>query len=57
MLDLHRDKGAIHNFSGMWKVRKDSRNKQETKRTHRWGARLCGVANQSQPRGLCLHHL
>jgi hypothetical protein len=39
MSDLHRDKGAIHNFSGMWKIREDSRNKWETKRAHRWGAR------------------
>jgi hypothetical protein len=57
MSDLHRDKGATHNFSRMWKVREDSRNKWEMKRAQRWGTRPCGVANQGQPRGLCLHRL
>jgi hypothetical protein len=39
MSPLHRDKGATHNFSRMWKVREDSRIKRETKRARKWGAR------------------
>jgi hypothetical protein len=39
MSGLHRDKGATHNFSGMWKVQEDSRNKREPKRARKWGAR------------------
>jgi hypothetical protein len=39
MLGLHRDKGATHKFSRMWKVREDSRNKREAKRARKWGAR------------------
>jgi hypothetical protein len=38
MSGLHRNKGATHNFSGMWKVQEDSRNKQEAKRARKWGA-------------------
>jgi hypothetical protein len=38
MSGLHRDKRATHNFSRMWKVREDSRNKQEAKRARKWGA-------------------
>jgi hypothetical protein len=38
MSDLHRYKGAIHNFSVMWKIREDSRNKRETKWAHSRGA-------------------
>jgi hypothetical protein len=39
MLDLHRDKGATHNFFGMWRVREDSRNKREMKQARNKGAR------------------
>jgi hypothetical protein len=39
MSDLHRDNGAIHNFSGILKIREDSRNKRETKWAHSRGAR------------------
>jgi hypothetical protein len=39
MSSLHRDKGATHNFSIMWKVREDSRNKRKAKRAWKWGAR------------------
>jgi hypothetical protein len=39
MSGLHRDKGATHNFSRMWKVWEDSRNKQEAKQARKWGAR------------------
>jgi hypothetical protein len=31
MSDLHRDKRATHNFSVIWKIREDSRNKREVK--------------------------
>jgi hypothetical protein len=64
MSDLHRDQGAIHNFSAMWKIREDSRNKWEMKQAHSRGARPSPlgarpplVANHSQPHGLCLHRL
>jgi hypothetical protein len=39
MSDLHRDKGATHNFSRMWKIREDSRNKREKKWARKWGTR------------------
>jgi hypothetical protein len=64
MSGLHRDKGATHNFSVMWKIREDSRNKREMEQADRWGARphlmggrLGQVANHVPPHGLCLHHL
>jgi hypothetical protein len=39
MSGLHRDKAATHNFSRMWKVREDFRNKREAKWAQKWGAR------------------
>jgi hypothetical protein len=64
MSGLHRDNRATHNFSGMWKVREDSKNKQETKRAQKWGAHPPSLgarptyrANQALSRGSCLHRL
>jgi hypothetical protein len=37
MLGLHRDKRATHNFSVIWKVREDSRNKPKAKRAQKLG--------------------
>jgi hypothetical protein len=39
MSGLYRDKGVTYNFFGMCKVREDSRNKREMKRTHKGGTR------------------
>jgi hypothetical protein len=39
MSGLHRDKRATNNFSIIWKVREESRNKREAKQAQKWGAR------------------
>jgi hypothetical protein len=64
MSDLHRDKRATHNFSVIWKVREDSRNKREAKRAWKLGGRPRGLgarptyrANQAPSRRSCLHRL
>jgi hypothetical protein len=44
MSDLHRDKRATHNFSVIWKVREDSKNKREAKWARKPGARPRGGA-------------
>jgi hypothetical protein len=39
MSGLHRDNKATHNFSVIWKIREDSRNKPEAKRARELGGR------------------
>jgi hypothetical protein len=39
MSGLHRDKRGTNNFSRIWKVREDSRNKPEAKRARKSGGR------------------
>jgi hypothetical protein len=59
-----RDKRAMHNFSVIWKVWEDSRNKWEAKRAHKpdshprgGGARPTCRANHALSHRSCLHRL
>jgi hypothetical protein len=56
MSGLHRDNRVMHNFSVIWKIREDSRNKPEAKQARKPG-RLPALGAATPPRWPIRLHL